>query len=161
MKIVPKMGDMNLSREEKQTALAVGRRRYAQLNGKKKRGEFLDGFCAVTGLSRKHAIAALNPRRAPTRPPRRRGAPKKAPMKAVNLLARIWKLAGKPCGKLLRPILGAYLAGLRKHGHIDDDPANEILAMSASTGASATSNPKPAADGAAPTPSANTAAKSV
>jgi len=122
---------VNLSKEEKRAALSVGRRRYAQITGKRKRGAFLDEFCAVTGLSRKHAIATLNPKRAG--PARRRGAPKKHSMRAVRLLVKAWKLAGKPCGKLLRPVLGAYVESLRRHEAVDEMAASEILSMSAST----------------------------
>ena len=124
---------MTLSKEERKATLSVGRRRYAQLHGKKARGKFLDEFCAVTGLSRKHAIATLHA--AQNTPPRarRRGAPKKHSMDAVRLLVKAWKLAGKPCGKLLHPVLGDYLASLRRHEGVDEQAAAEVLAMSAST----------------------------
>jgi len=123
---------MTLSKDEKKAMLSVGRRRYAQLHGKKARGRFLDEFCAVTGLGRKHTIATLN---APhdTRRARRRGAPKKHSMDAVRLLVKAWKIAGKPCGKLLHPILPDYLAGLRRHEAVDEKAAAAVLAMSAST----------------------------
>jgi hypothetical protein len=122
---------MNLSKEERNITMAVGRRRYAQLKGKNKRGAFLDEFCALTSLTRKHAIAALNAQQKPRA--RRRGPPKKHPMSAVNLLVKIWRVAGKPCGKLLHPVLPDYLASLRQHEPLDDETASQILSMSAST----------------------------
>jgi hypothetical protein len=122
---------MTLSKEEKKATLAVGRRRYADIKGKKAKGRFLDAFCAVTGLTRKHAIATLTTRAAKHHP--RRGPPKKHSMDAVNLLARVWRMAGKPCGKLLRPVLDTHLASLRKHGQADEKTAAQVLSMSAST----------------------------
>ena len=122
---------MTLSKDEKKATLAVSRRRYAEIKGKKAKGRFLDEFCAVTGLTRKHAIATLTCRAA--KHPHRRGPPKKHSMDAVRLLARVWRLAGKPCGKLLRPVLDAHLASLRKHGQADAKTAAQVLSMSAST----------------------------
>jgi hypothetical protein len=122
---------MTLSKEEKKVTLALGRRRYAQIKGKKEKGRYLDEFCAVTGLSRKHAIARLRTKAAEHA--RRRGPPKKHSMDAVNLLARVWRLAGKPCGKLLQPVLETYLASLRKNGLADEKTAAEVLTMRAST----------------------------
>jgi hypothetical protein len=122
---------MTLSKEEKKATLAVSRRRYAEIKGKKRRGQFLDEFCAVTELSRKHAIARLGTKAA--KHTRRRGPPKKHSMNAVNLLARVWRLAGKPCGKLLKPVLEAHLESLRRHGLADEKTAAEVLTMGAST----------------------------
>ena len=59
MKATPKIYGMNMSKEEKRATLAVSRRRYAEIKGKKARGIFLDEFCVVTGLRRKRAIRAL------------------------------------------------------------------------------------------------------
>jgi hypothetical protein len=122
---------MILSKEEKKVTLAVSRRRYAHIKAKKARGRFLDDFCAVTGLTRKHAITVLGAK-AQTHV-RRRGPPKKHSMDAVRLLTRVWRMAGKPCGKLLQPVLGAHLESLRKHGLAHDKTAAEVLTMGAST----------------------------
>ena len=90
---------MKMSNSEKKTTLAVCRRRYAEFHGKNDKGAFLDEFCALTGLHSKHALRVLNAK--PARRTRRRGPPKTYSMDAVRLLTRIWKLADKPCGKLL------------------------------------------------------------
>ena len=62
-----------MTREEKQTNLRLARRRYAELTTRRERGAFLDQFCEMTGLSRKHAIRMLSPK-AP-KPSRKRGRP--------------------------------------------------------------------------------------
>ena len=131
METVPKIYGMNMSKEERKAALAVSRRRYAEIKGKKESGAFLDEFCAVTGLSRKHAIAALNVRTC--RSGRRRGHPRRFSTEAARLLARAWRLAGMPCGKLLRPVITTHVESLRRHGGVDEGAAAEVLAMSASS----------------------------
>ena len=120
-----------MSKPEKRTTLAVCRRRYAELRGKKAKGALLDEFCALTGLHRKHALRMLNARDG--RRKRRRGHPKAYSVDAVRLLTRIWKLAGRPCGKLLRPVLKDIIASLRRHETLDEDVAAELLKMSPST----------------------------
>jgi len=120
-----------MSNSEKKTTLAVCRRRYAELHGKKAKGALLDEFCALTGLHRKHALRMLNA--SPARHRRRRGHPRAYSMDAVRLLTRIWKLAGKPCGKLLKPILAEILSSLRRHETLDEALAKELLKMSPST----------------------------
>jgi len=122
---------MNMSKEERRATLAVSRRRYAEIGGKKARGLFLDEFCAVTGLSRKHAVATLLARRA--KAARRRGHPRRFSTESARLLAKAWKLSGMPCGKLLRPVIATYIGSLRRHGGVDDAAASEVLRMSAST----------------------------
>ena len=131
MKTVPKICGMNMSKEERRATLAVSRRRYAEIKGKKESGAFLDEFCAVTGLSRKHAIATLNGRA--RHGGKRRGRPRRFSTEAAKLLARAWKLAGMPCGKLLRPVITAHIESLRRHGGVDEDAAAEVLTMSASS----------------------------
>ncbi|MCL1857406.1 MAG: hypothetical protein FWF84_07200, partial [Kiritimatiellaeota bacterium] len=98
---------MNMSKNERRATLAVSRRRYAEIKGRKRRGAFLDEFCAVTGLGRKHAIATFNGRN--RRGTRRRGHPRKFSAEAARLLAKAWRLAGMPCGKLLRPVIATHV----------------------------------------------------
>ena len=120
-----------MSKEERRTTLAVSRRRYAEIEGKKGKGAFLDEFCALAGLSRKRAIRTLNARG--SRDGRRRGHPRKFSTEAARLLAKAWKLAGRPCGKLLHPIIAAHVESLRRHGGVDETAAAEVLRMSASS----------------------------
>jgi hypothetical protein len=122
---------MQMSQDEKRTTLAVSRRRYAEIKGKKAKGRFLDEFHATTGFHRKHAIRALNA--APAHRKRKRGHSKACSANGLRLLTRVWKLADKPCGKLLKPILKPILESLRRHETLDEKAAFEILAMSPST----------------------------
>ncbi len=120
-----------MTKEEKKNYVLLSRRRYGELTDKKDKGAFLDQFCAATGMSRKNAIRRLSPKE---RPHRRRGRPFKADVAARNLLVRIWKLADRPCGKLLRPVLGVWIACLRKDGaDIPEETAAAVLGMSTST----------------------------
>jgi len=120
-----------MTKEERRATLAVSRRRYAELDGKRAKGGFIDEFCAMTGLSRKRAIRRLNARAA--RGARRRGHPRKYSMEASRLLARAWRLSGQPCGKLLHPVIATCVGSLRRHGGVDGAAAAEVLRMSAST----------------------------
>lgn len=120
-----------MTKEEKAQYILLSRRRYGELGCKKEKGSFLDEFCAATGMSRKNAIRRLSPH-APAR--RRRGRPFKADMRARRLLVRIWKLAGRPCGKLLRPVLGVWVGSLRRRGEeVPEETAAAVVGMSAST----------------------------
>ena len=124
------MGRMHMTRDEKKTGLAVGRRRYAQVVGRRARGVWLDEFCATSGLERKHAIKQLSARR---KPDARRGAPRRYTPGSRRLLAGIWRLSGKLCGKLLVAVLRAYVDSLGRRGALDEAAAAEVLRMSAST----------------------------
>ena len=120
-----------MTKEEKKNYVLLSRRRYGELTDKKDKGAFLDLFCAATGMSRKNAIRRLSPKE---RPHRRRGRPFKADVAARDLLVRIWKLADRPCGKLLRPVLGVWIDCLRKDGaDIPEETAAAVLGMSTST----------------------------
>ena len=120
-----------MTKEEKKHYVLLSRRRYGESTCKKEKGAFLDQFCAATGMDRKNAIRRLSPRE---RPHRRRGRPFKADVAARDLLARIWKLADRPCGKLLRPVLGVWIDCLGKEGEdIPGETAAAVLGMSAST----------------------------
>lgn len=125
------MEGMTMTKEEKKAYVALSRRRYSELKSKKEKGEFLDGFCPVMGIDRKNAIRLLSPRE---KPHRRRGRPFATGMDARKLLVAIWKKAGRPCSRLLAPVLGLWIESLRRHGEeIPDDLAAEVTGMSAST----------------------------
>ncbi len=120
-----------MTKEEKNAYVALSRRRYSELKSKKEKGEFLDGFCPVMGIDRKNAIRLLSPRE---KPHRRRGRPFATGMDARKLLVAIWKKAGRPCARLLAPVLGMWIESLRRHGEeIPDGLAAEVTGVSAST----------------------------
>ena len=65
-------GVMEMSKDERKSYESVMRRRYSAVRLKKGRGRVLDEFCGLTGLSRKHAIKSLSPKRVASG---RRGCP--------------------------------------------------------------------------------------
>jgi hypothetical protein len=121
---------MEMSKDEGRTYLVIFRRRYAAVRGKKGRGRVLDEFCAMTGLSRKHAIKALSPKRSP---PGRRGCPPGGTREGMALLTRLWRLSDMMCGKLLKAILPELLASVVRREAVHEEVSREVLRMSAAT----------------------------
>jgi len=121
---------MEMSKEEGRAYLGIMRRRYEAVRRKKGRGHVLDEFCRMTGLSRKHAIKALSPKRAA---PGRRGCPPGGTREGTALLARLWKLSDMMCGKLLKAILPELLASLGRREAVPEEVSREVLGMSAAT----------------------------
>ena len=119
-----------MSIEEKRTYLTVLRRRYTVMATKKARGRVLDQYCEITGVTRKHAIKALSPRK---RPSRRRGCPSGGTPAGKALLVKLWRLSDMLCGKLLKPVIGLYLDSLLHAEKHPPDVCEEVLDMSAST----------------------------
>ena len=125
------MEGMKMSNEEKKISKALAKRRYAEVTDKKQKGLLLDEFCAAWGECRKSVIRMLSSK---SRPQRKRGRPFKTDMEARKLLCRIWKLAGRPCSRLLQPVIGLYIESLRQGGaNIPDELAESVTGMSAST----------------------------
>ena len=122
---------MNMTSDERKTNLRLARRRYVELKTKKQKGAFLDQFCAMTGLHRKSALRSLSPK---VRPHRKRGRPFQTGAGARELLFRVWKLMGRPCAVLLRPVLPEWIESLRQAGaSLDEEAVFEVLHMSART----------------------------
>ncbi len=101
---------MEMSKEERAAYQGIMRRRYAGARRKKSRGLVLDEYCGMTGLSRKHAIKALSPKRGPAG---RRGCPSGGTREGTALLVRLWRLSDMMCGKLLKAVLPEVLACAR------------------------------------------------
>ena len=87
-----------MSKEESLAYLGIMRRRYEAVRRKKGLGQGLDEFCGLTGLSRKHAIKALSPKRPA---PGKRGCPPGDTREGTTLLERVWRLSDMMCGKIL------------------------------------------------------------
>lgn len=120
---------MNMSKEEKKVNLAVSRRRYIKLGTKKAKGLFLDQFCALSGLERKHVIKRLRGHAGSAR----RGHPRSYDMDARQLLTDIWKLSDRLCGKLLHAVIGMWVESLKRRTQVDAEAERQVLIMSAST----------------------------
>ncbi len=93
---------MEMAKEEKKAYEGIMRRRYAAVRRKKGGGRVLDEFCGMTGLSRKHAIKSLSPKRVPSG---RRGCPPGGTCEGTGILVRLWRLSDMMCGNLLKAIL--------------------------------------------------------
>jgi hypothetical protein len=119
-----------MSKTEKQILLGITRRRYAMMRTSKAKGRILDEFCEVTGLSRKHVIAMLSPKK---RPSCRRGCPSGGSREGTALLVKLWKLSDMLCGKLLKPVIGLYLQSMKKRDVIPVELCEEVLKMSPAT----------------------------
>ena len=119
-----------MSKEESVAYWGIMRRRYAATRRKKGRGLVLDEFCEVTGLTRKHAIKALSPKKCPAG---RRGCPSGGTPEGTALLTRLWKVSDMMCGKLLKAILPELLASLRRREAVPEEAGREVLGMSAAT----------------------------
>lgn len=119
-----------MSRDEGRAYSEIMRRRYAAVRTKKGRGHVLDEYCGMTGLSRKHAIKALSPKRPA---PGRRGCPPGGTREGTALLARLWRLSDMMCGKLLRAILPELLASIGRREAVPEEVSREVLRMSAAT----------------------------
>ena len=120
-----------MSKETKGVNIRLARKQYAELVTKKQKGEFLDQFCAATGMHRKSALRCFSQKE---RPHLKRGRPVTSGPAAKALLSRIWKLAGRPCSKLLKPMLRTWVDSLRDAGEVlDDGVVAELLGMSERT----------------------------
>lgn len=119
-----------MSRDESRAYSEIMRRRYAAVRTKKGRGRVLDEYCGVTGLSRKHAIKSLSPKRPA---PGRRGCPPGGTREGTALLTRLWRLSDMMCGKLLRAILPELLASVGRREAVPEEVSREVQRMSAAT----------------------------
>lgn len=119
-----------MSYNEKKQHVAVMRRRYAGMTTKKARSKVLDGFCELTGLSRKHAIRTLGKRKIGSK---KRGRPSGETTEGTQLLVKLWKLSDMLCGKLLKPVIPTYLDCLKAYEPISPSARDEVIRMSAST----------------------------
>ena len=89
------------------------RRRY-QPADKRERGRLLDEYCRITGCHRKAAIRRLRRTPGPRRPAP--GRPTQyVPQELATILERVWLASDQLSGKLLRPILPAFLTALTTH----------------------------------------------
>jgi hypothetical protein len=116
--------------------------RHYQQAGKKDKGKILDEVAGTTGLNRDHLAHVLSsygkkqadkpgvrPGRGKREPGKRGGRPPRYQERAfVTLLTRIWEDHGRPCGKLLAPLIRGmidFLAASKEpdYGISDDHKA--------------------------------------
>jgi hypothetical protein len=107
--------------------------RYLKAN-KAEKGRILNEFVETTGYHRKQAIGLLK-HGTVSRRRERRGRKRVYAGETVRVLAEVWEVAGRICGKRLQPFLPELLAALERHGEVCIDPETraQLLAVSAST----------------------------
>jgi hypothetical protein len=81
------------------------------------KGKILDEFCRTTGMHRKAAIRLL---RKPTGPRLvGRGRPRRYGPQVATVLAQVWEVGDRMCGKLLAAVMPHLLAALERHGELE------------------------------------------
>lgn len=96
----------------------------------------LDGFCAICGCHRKHAIRVLKRFKRFTKPkPGKRGKPPVYQSAAIiTPLKEIWLAANLPCSKRLKVMLPIWLPGyVELFGELSVEVANALLKISPPT----------------------------
>ncbi|MFQ5691410.1 MAG: transposase family protein [Gemmatimonadota bacterium] len=108
------------------------RRRYATA-GKREKGQILDEYCRITRCHRKAAIRRLG--RAPSAARWRPGRPRRYGPEVTEVLARLWELSDRLCGKLLAPLLPLLLTALERHGVLTLTPVlrKQVAGLSPAT----------------------------
>ena len=94
----------------------------------------MDGFVAVTGLHRKHAMRLLRGGQPSQRSGLRLG--RRVYDDAVReVLIVLWEASDRVCGKRLRPLVPILVEAMERHGHVQLAPEVRagLLAMSAAT----------------------------
>lgn len=84
------------------------------------KGQLLDEVCRTMGCHRKAVIRLL--RQAGPRPASRRGRPRRYGPALEPVLARLWELSDRPCGKLLAPLLPTLVEALGRYGELSLAP---------------------------------------
>ena len=107
------------------TALIEVTRKYARAYvgaAKNAKGQMLDEFCKVSGLSReraRHLLVATGTRPANVvRLDRRRSKPRKYSTDALETLKRVWVLSGCECGPYLACDMALQLSNLEANGEL-------------------------------------------
>ena len=111
---------------------AIGERYRSADRGSK--GRVLDGFVAVTGFHRKHAMRLLRTG-GPVTPSGVRLERRIYDEAARTTLIVLWEAADRICGKRLRPLIPILLEAMERHGHLDLAPEvkSQVMRMSAAT----------------------------
>ncbi len=120
-----------MSKESKTQYMESIRRRYSG-RGRAGRSRLLDEVCDTLGLSRKHAIKALNGRVSTGGQGLRKGPPVRYEEAEKAVVVAIWRCAEMPCGKRLKAALPLWLGSYEaRHGTLPLAVRERILECSA------------------------------
>jgi len=121
-----------ISAQARREVIKAIKDRYLAGSASEKR-RILDGFIALTGYHRKHAIRVLRsqPPVPASRPPR----PRVYDESVVDALVVLWEAADRSCGKRLTPLLPILITALESDGRLSIDASvrSRLLAVSAAT----------------------------
>lgn len=121
-----------MSQNSRNEYLEKMRCRYRRYGGKLARSKLITEFCEVTGHERKYAIKLLGRKRGPgSRRPKKRGVARIYSDAVVDVIFAIWKQGEQPCGKRLKPMLGAWLPHYERHnGRLQAGVREKVLCIS-------------------------------
>lgn len=123
-----------MSFKARQEMLASIQQSYKTSDWKTK-NQLLDGFIAVTGYERKHAIKLLNSDINKAKQSKKRGKPPRYDEPVVKVLEMLWHASNQICSKRLIPFLPELVSSLEHHGHLrlTDDLKKRVLSVSCAT----------------------------
>ncbi len=106
-----------MSFKARQEMLASIEQTY-KASDRKTKNQLLDGFIAVTGYERKHAIKLLNGDINKAKQGKKRGKPPRYDEPVVKVLEMLWHASNQICSKRLIPFLPELVSSLEHHGHL-------------------------------------------
>lgn len=137
---------LTISAQARRELIKVIRVRYLASSVSQKR-RILDGFVALTGYHRKHAIRML--RSQPLVPASRSPRPPVYGEAIRDALVVLWQASGRSCGKRLKALLPSLLPVLERDGKLSVDRSvrSRLLSVSAATIDRLLANQRAAAQG--------------
>lgn len=118
-----------MSYEARREYLEIIRKRYKNAT-KVKKGNILDEFCEVCGISRKHAIRLLSSE--PTRSQKRPGPRAIYHERFIKHLVRLWEATRRMCSKRLKAALPIWIQ-YDSHPELDAEVRKLLCEVSSST----------------------------
>ena len=100
---------------------------------KREKTQLLNEYCRTTHVHRKAAIRTL--RRRPRAGGRRSGRPRRYSAGLIPVVAALWDISGRLCGRLLAPVLPLLLPALERHRGqpLAPEPRARLLGASPAT----------------------------
>lgn len=120
-----------MSKESQKELLESCRLRYPG-RGREGRSRLIDEVCDTLGVTRKHAIKALNGRVSTGGGAGRKGPPVRYGEAEEAVVIAIWRAAEMPCGKRLKATLPLWIGSYEaRHGALESGVRQRVLSCSA------------------------------